>query len=318
MESSKVFARLTASLALLLAAPGWATSVLMVPRTEAARPVCEGLVEVFTAQKLTVKMAGTKSTAIACLKRPQAERGPCFLEAAKKSRVDGIVLIAAVKKGKNVSLTMELLSKVTGKPRATQKLKSPVKTLKKKANTAVQGLVVEMLLEDGPAPTGTGGAVAALDEEAVDPDELAPLTVTPPEPAPEPEPVAVAPTPPPEPVVAPPKPVVRDVPKVVTLTPPPKETPVVVAPGPARGSAAPAIAVTGVAVAAAAAAAVFGGLALAGKSQLERAPDGVSPLSYQQAVDLQAQTNTNFTIALGAGIGAGVSAGVAAWLWAAR
>lgn len=311
--------RVVASLAVLLAAPGWATSLLLVPRTEAARPVCERLVEAFTAQKLTVKMAGTRSTAVACLAKPAAERPPCFLEAAKKSRVDGIVLISSAKRGAKLAVTMELLSKVTGKPHATQKVTAPAKSLKAKANKPVQRLVVEMLLEDGPAPSGEGAPVAALDDDGADDDELAPLPTLGAQAEPPPE----APTPPeptptpvaePEPVKPPP----GDAPKVVALTPPPQEPPVVTTTVPARGPNVAAITVTGVAVAAAAAAAIFGGMGMAGKAQLANAPNGMSPLSYQQAVDLQSSTNTNFTIALGAGIGAGVSAGVAAYLWAAR
>lgn len=315
--------RVVASLVVLLAAPGWATSLLLVPRTEAARPVCENLVESFTAQKLTVKMAGTKSTAIACLGKPAGDRPACFLEAAKKSRVDGIVLISSAKRGAQLTVTLELLSKVTGKPRTTQKVKAPLKTLKAKANKPVQKLVVDMLLEDGPAPTEGGAPIAALDDEGANDDELAPLPSlgSQPEPPTEPPPVETPPEPvkpePPVVVETPAKPPV-DVPKVVALTPPPKETPLIVAPAPSKGSPAAAITVTGVAVAAAAAAAVFGGMGMAGKAQLANAPNGISPLSYDEARALQSSTNTNFTIALGAGIGAGVSAGLAAYLWAAR
>lgn len=303
-------------LAVLVAAPAWATSLLMVPHSEASRPVCESLVEVFTAQKMTVKMAGPKSTAVACLSKPKAERGACFLDAATRSRVDGIILMTATKKGATISLTMELLSKKTGTTRATQKVKAPQKSLKAKANLPVQRLVVEMLLEDGPG-TGTGGAVASLDDGPGD-DELAPLTavgvaaVQPP-----PTPVEPAPTPVEKPVevaqvTTPP----ADAPTKVTLTPPVQDTPVVVAPGPSKGANVPAIAMTGVAVAAAAAAGIFGAMAMSSKGQLESAPGGVSSLSYSEAQALQSSANTNFTIALGAGIGAGVAAGVAGFLWA--
>jgi hypothetical protein len=322
LKSGVVFplVRLTV-LAVLVAAPAWATSLLMVPQSEASRPVCESLVEVFTAQKMTVKMAGPKSTALACLSKPQAERGACFLDSATKSRVDGIVLISATKKGANVALTMELLSKKTGTTRATQKVKAPQKSLKAKANLPVQRLVVEMLLEDGPG-TGTGGAVASLDEGPVEDDELAPLTTvgttaTSPEPAPiEPKPPVVE-KPVEKPaevahVATPP----ADAPKNVTLTPPVQDTPVVVAPGPSKGANVPAIVMTGVAVAAAAAAGIFGAMAMSSKGQLENAPGGVSSLSYSEAQALQSSANTNFTIALGAGIGAGVAAGVAGYLWA--
>ncbi|MEW6435453.1 MAG: hypothetical protein AB1730_28485 [Myxococcota bacterium] len=330
--------RVVAPLAVLLAAPGWATSLLLVPRTEAARPVCESLVETFTAQKLTVKMAGTKSTAIACLAKPAGERPACFLEAAKKSRVDGIVLISSQKRGAKLAVTMELLSKVTGKPHATQKVTAPAKSLKAKANQPVQRLVVEMLLEDGPAPSSDGAPLAALEDGGAEDDQLAPLPMlgaqaeppadTPTPPADTPTPPVDTPRPPvdtprpPEPTpVAEPEPVKPrpgDAPTVVAFTPAPQEPPVVTTTVSARGPNVAAITVTGVAVAAAAAAAIFGGMGMAGKAQLANAPNGMSPLSYRQAVDLQSSTNTNFTVALGAGIGAGVSAGVAAYLWAAR
>lgn len=317
-----------AAVVVVLAAPGWATSLLLVPRTEAARPVCENLVEAFSAQKLTVKMAGTKSTAVACLGKPAGEQPTCFLEAAKKSRVDGIVLISSTKEGAQLSVTLELLSKVTGKPRTTQKVKAPLRTLKAKAYKPVQKLVVDMLLEDGPAPAEGGAPIAALADEGVDDDELAPLpslgsppTETPPMPV-QSEAPAETPT---EPVMPEPAALVEtaakppvDAPRVVELMPPPSQTPVIVAPPPSKGSPAAAIAVTGVAVAAATAAAFFGGMGVAGKAQLANAPNGISPLSYREARALQSSTNTNFTIALGAGIGAGVSAGLAAYLWATR
>lgn len=324
MKSRPVFpsVRFVVSLVVLIAAPGWATSLLLVPRTEAARPVCESLVEVFSAQKLTVKMAGVKSTAITCLGKRAAERPACFLEAAKKSRVDGIVLISSTKRGARLVVKLELLSKVTGKPHTTEKVKAPLKALKAKANKPVQRLVVDMLLEDGPAPADGGAPVAALEDE-VDDDELAPLpalgTQAPPEDAPPEEPATPAKPEPPVVVEAPPvKPPPTDAPKAVALTPAPKETPVIVVAPPPKGPNVAAITVTGVAIAAATAAALFGGMGMAGKAQLENAPNGISPLSYDQARALQSSTNTNFTIALGAGIGAGVSAGVATWLWTAR
>lgn len=303
-------------MAVLCAVPGWATSLLIVPRTEAARLTCENLVEVFTAQKLTVKMAGPKSAAVACLGKPAAQRPACFLDATTKSRVDGVVLISSAKRGAQVTVTMELLSRATGKVHATQKVRAPAKALKAKANVPVQRLVVEMLVEDAPARGQPGAPVVALEDGD---EELAPLGVVAVK-QPEPPPEVLAPPEDAKPVAPepPPKPVVADAPKTVTLTPPVKDTPVVVAPGPSKGTNVPAIAVTGVAVAAAAAAAVFGGMAMASKAQLESAPNGISPLTYEEAVALQSRTNTHFTIALGAGIGAGVSAGVAAYLWAAQ
>ncbi|MEW5742192.1 MAG: hypothetical protein AB1938_24970 [Myxococcota bacterium] len=309
------------ALAVLCAAPAWATSLLIVPRTEAARPTCESLVEVFSAQKMTVKMAGPKSAAASCLGKPAGERPACFLDAQAKSRVDGIVLISATKKGQQVAVTMELLSKVTGKVNATEKVKAPVKALKAKANTPVQRLVVEMLVEDGPSK----GGAPVVGAEAGDEEELAPLpTMKGPTPPPEEPKVAVVlPVEPPPEVKAevkppePPKPV-TDVPKAAALVPAVKDTPVLVAPGPAKGPNVPAIVLTGAAVAAATAAALFGGMALSSKAQLESAPGGISPLSYEQALALQNSANTNFTIALGAGVGAGVCAGVATYLWATK
>jgi hypothetical protein len=328
--------RVLAVLAVTCAVPAWATSLLVVPRTEAARPTCESLLEVFSAQKMTVKMAGPKSAAVSCLGKAAAERPACFLDAQAKARVDGIVLVSAAKKDGQVVVTMELLSKVTGKVNATQKVKAPPPMLKAKANVPVQRLVVEMLVEGGPAKAG--GAVEPLEPKD---DELAPLSLGTPTPAAEepkgaaegprepeetavrdePKVTAVVPSePPPEVKVQPaepPKPV-TDAPKAVALVPAVTDAPVVVAPGPAKGPNVPAIVLTGAAVAAATAAALFGGMALSSKAQLESAPNGISPLSYEQAVALQRSANTHFTIALGAGIGAGVCAGVATYLWAAR
>jgi hypothetical protein len=63
-------------------------------------------------------------------------------------------------------------------------------------------------------------------------------------------------------------------------------------------------------------AAAFGGLGLSAKSRLDHLDNGVSPLTYSQAVALQGQTNQDMTIALGAGIGAAVAAVIAGVLWA--
>lgn len=70
------------------------------------------------------------------------------------------------------------------------------------------------------------------------------------------------------------------------------------------------MAVAGVGVAA-----TFTGLALSNTSRMNTTIEGISPLSYRQAVQLRDQTNIDLTIALSAGITSLVAGSIAGALW---
>lgn len=265
--------------------------MLLVPQDDKARALAEEINEPLTAQKLVVKMAGPSSPGVACLAN-KATRNECLHGIQDKAKSDAVFVVSGAMKGARGSLTIEML--VDGK------------VVKKQTTAVAKGRVKQQ----------TKGMLAQLIKlipkgEAAAPVEAPKVTVTQKEPEPEPEPVK---PPEPEPV----KPV-ADAPKVTPrLTPEPKRdddlelrTPAPIAKKPKVG----AWIFTGLAVAAAGTAGTFGGLGMAGKSQLENAPNGVSPLTYPEATALQQTTNTQFTVALGSGIGAGVAAVVAAILW---
>jgi hypothetical protein len=100
------------------------------------------------------------------------------------------------------------------------------------------------------------------------------------------------------------------VPDVIEPTPPL----VVKEPQGASGLTVAAWTTTGLAVASAGVAGTFGALGLSAKSQLDANEGGVSSLTRSQANALAAQGNTDFAVALGAGIGAGVLGVVSAIL----
>lgn len=276
---------------LLLPLSAQAASVLLVPVDDKARVLADELADPFGAAKLTVKMAGPGSPAVTCL-ADKPNRDACLTVIGEKARVIAVFVVSGGLKGAKGPLTLELLA--------------GGKSLKKQTTTVTRGRVKQQMK----------GPIAQLlklvpKTEATPPTtEPAKATVTQkdlePEPQPEPEPV--------KPVV------VADAPKKTepVLTPKPALDDQLDLRSEAPRAAKPKVAawvVTGLAVVAAGSAATFGGLAMANKSQLERAPDGVSPLTHAQAQALQNTTNTQFTVALGSGIGAGVAGVVAGILW---
>lgn len=129
----------------------------------------------------------------------------------------------------------------------------------------------------------------------------APVAVEAPEPAPV---VVVADAPRKEDPVLTPEPEVKPAAVDVTQPTPVAEKPKVAA-----------WVMTGVTAAALGVGATFGALGMTKRAQLERAPDGVSPYSYSEALALQQEANRDITIATGVGIGAGVSFVITAILW---
>jgi hypothetical protein len=258
-----------------------AASVLLVPTDEKARALAEELVEPFGAQKLTVKTAGAGSPAATCLKAK--DRVPCLTALAEKAKVMAVFVVSGAMKGAKGVLTLELIA--DGKVIK----KDSTKVNKGKVKAQMKG-PVEKLLALVPRPS----------EEPVTQPARATVTDTPKDP----EPVVVADAPKKEePVLTP---AAKPEPDPLALQQPmPKQ------PKPKVG----AVVMTVLAVAAAGTAATFGGLGLANKNQLETAPNGVSPLSYSEATQLQQTSNTQLTVSLGTGIGAGVAGVVAAILW---
>lgn len=266
---------------LMLPLTGHAASVLLVPVDEKARVLSDELGEAFGAAKLIVKTAGPGSPALTCLKDPAREA--CLGNIGDKAKVVAVFVVSGALKGGKGTLTLELLAQG--------------KVVKKESTKVNKGKVKAQMR----APIARLLKLLPKSEPSA-PVEVPKLTITETPREPEPEPV------------------VADAPR--------KAEPVALTPSrprddlslqqPSLKQAKPKVAawvVTGLAVAAAGTAATFGGLGLAGKGQLATAPEGVSPLSYSQAAALQQSSNTQLTIALGAGIGAGVSGVVAAILW---
>ncbi len=253
-------------------------SVLIVPSSPAARPTCESLVEVFAAQNVRVKLAGEKAEATGCVKKA-AGRTACLVDSLERAKVDGIVLVTTTARGAQLTVAMQLLSR-TGESERQEK---------------VGGLKAKLLTWVRPA---VERIVATLQAVIVEEPQSVPVVD---KPQPVPAPVRIA-----------------DAPVTPKLTPPEPAHPELVAapPAPARPSKAGAWVVTGVAIASGGTAAAFGGLGLSAKGRLDHLDNGVSPLTYSQAVALQGQTNQDLTIALGAGIGAAVAAVIAGVLWA--
>jgi hypothetical protein len=253
------------------------TSVLIVPSTPAARPTCEALVEVFASQNVRVKLAGEKAEATGCVKKPVAQRTACLVDSLTRAKVDGIVLVTTTPRGAQLILSMQLLSR-TGESERQEK---------------VSGLKPKLAVWAKPAIERT---IATLTAVIVEEPRPTPVVVEKPAPTERP---ADAPV---EPKLTPREP---SHPELVATPPPP-----------ARPSKAGAWVMTGVAIAAGGTAAAFGGLGLANKGRLDHLDNGVSTLSYSQAVALQGQTNLDMTVALGAGAGAAVAAIIAGVLWA--
>lgn len=256
-----------------------AASVLLVPADDKSRPAAEAMVDTLSSEKFVAKMAPAGSPAVNCLSTP-ATRDACLAVIEGKAKVAGVLIVTSAMKGARGTVTLELF----GNGATVKKNSVKVAKAKLKKELRKPTLALLKLLPSDEAP-------------AVEP---APVVVA--EPAPVVAVVADAPKKE-EPVLTPEKSAPEP---VVDLK---KETPV--APKPKVA----AWVMTGVTAAALGTAATFGALGMTKRAQVENAPDGVSPYSYSQAVDLQQQANRDITIATGAGIGAGVSFVITAILW---
>lgn len=269
-----------------------ASSVLVVGENERGREVASELSEVFAKQKVKMKVAGPQAPATSCLFRPASERGRCFSQAGQTAFVDAVLQVGATNAKGRTTVTFQLLSLDDGRVIKREVATGPSNNLSK-ALTPVITRLAKLIKPQG------GGSKAP---EKVEPEKTTP------------EPVVTAP----EPVKTTPVQVPPDVPKKTVLEPvvvaPP---PSIVAPVEPKGSGLTVAAwtTTGLAVAAAGVACTFGVLGLNARSELDKNEGGVSALSRSQANALAGQANTNYSVALGAGIGAGVLGVVSAILW---
>lgn len=277
---------------LMLPLSASAASVLLVPVDEKARQLADELIDPFGANKLTVKLAGPGSPAVNCLK--DAQRDACLANIGEKAKVVAVFVVTGAMKGGKATLGLEMLNKgVVLKKETTRVTRGK---LKQQMKGPIASLLKLLPATDTSAPpteapkvtvTETPREENPYDEPAPQPDP--PKQVDAPKKV---EPVALVPAQPADPLelkTAPPKPVKP--PKVGAWV------------------------VTGLAIAAAGTAATFGGLGLANKGRLETVNEGVSTLSYNEAVALQNTSNTQLTVALGTGIGAGVAGVLAGILW---
>ncbi|MDP1827430.1 MAG: hypothetical protein Q8L48_29440 [Archangium sp.] len=104
-----------------------------------------------------------------------------------------------------------------------------------------------------------------------------------------------------------------DAPRATTLEPVPRQEALVLPAAPASRSRAPAWIATGVAAAAAGVAVAFLAMGLQQKSTLDGAATG--ELRHSQADAIAQQANTDFSVALGAGVGAAATGVLAGVLW---
>lgn len=278
---------LTARLVTLLALTGSAAraaqptpSILVVPATPGARSLCEQVLEVFAGENVRVKLAGEKSESVGCMKQPAAERKACLVDALTDAKVDATVLVTATAKGAQGVAGFELLSRVGESER-----QETVKAAKAKLQGASKAAIVRIVQ--------TLRAVLLIEETR---HKEPPVASPPP-------PVEPAPRPPPDAPVA----------ELKLLPTPPVPVTALAQVEKPRGAA---WVMTTVAILGAGAAGTVSALGFMDQARLQQTRGGISELSYGQATALRGQTNTEFTVALSAGITAGVAAIVAGVLWA--
>jgi hypothetical protein len=287
-------------------------SVLVVGENERAREVAAELSEPFATEKVKVKLAGPQAPATVCLLRSGSERGLCLSHAGQTAFVDAVLQVGATTSRGRTTVTFQLISLDEGHLIKREVATGPADNLGK----VLAPVVTRMAKLIKPLATGSQQPEKVQLEKAQ--PEKVQLEKAQPEKAQtertEPEPVVSAPAP----VKTTPAKSTQDAPKKTVLEP------VVVAPPPSivepvapkgNGLTAAAWTTTGLAVAAAGVAGTFGGLGLSARGELEKDEGGVSALSRSQANALASQANTNFTVALGAGLSAGVLGVVSAILW---
>lgn len=277
---------------LMLPLSARAASVLLVPVDAKARQLADELVEPFGANNFTVKMAGPGSPAVNCLK--DTKRDECLANIAEKAKAVAVFVVTGAMKGGKATLGLEMLNKgVVVKKESTRVTRGKLKQQMKGPIASLLKLLPAS--ETSAPPVEAPRATVTETPKDENPYDEPARTADPPKQVDAPkkvEPVALVPAQPADPLEL--------------KTAPPK---------PAKPPKVGAWVVTGLAIAAAGTAATFGGLGLANKGRLETVNEGVSTLSYNEAVALQNTSNTQLTVALGTGIGAGVAGVAAAILW---
>ncbi len=269
--------------ALLISAPAFASSLLVVCADEASRNLKDDLTELLSSTKNMVKVAGPKAPATGCLSLTGTRRQECFATAGGAANVESVLLVSTSSKAGALTVTFEVLSATDGKQQRREVLRTSAARFKTQAAPVLKRVVT------APKRKPEGAAVPKK-ETAAPPPVIA---------EPTPEPVADRPT-----AVALAPRVAEPAPELIETLPVSRSSPKVGA-----------WVFTGTAVAAAGVAGVFGGLGVSNRATLGRTTDGVSPLTYSQAQALQRTTNLQMTVALSAAIAAGVSGGIAAILW---
>jgi hypothetical protein len=265
-----------------------ASSVLVVGENERGREVAAELSEPFGKQKVKMKVAGPQAPATQCLLRPGSERNLCLAQAGETAFVDAVLQVSAVATKGRTTVTFHLLSLERGQLLKREVATGPSNNLGKALGSVVVRLA--KLIKPQAVPKAS---------DRVDPEPVAvgsqQIKTTPVNT----KPISDAPT--------------KMVLEPEVLAP----TPTLGAPVTRKGSGLTVAAwtTTGLAVAAAGVAGAFGGMGLGARGDLDKNEGGISALSRSQANALAGQTNTNFTVALGAGIGAGVLGVVSAILW---
>ena len=301
----------------LLALPAFGSNVLVVPDDEArARGVGDIVVEVLSNAGVTLKLAGPKAPITECTRQDDpAERRKCLSEFGTRATVSSVLFVAVTEDKKVITATLELVAQATGKLVKAITIKATTAKWEKQAGTQLKVLK---------------GPINAQRFVAREIAREIPATKTgEPEPKPEPgeakveEPKAEEPAAKEEP--APEKaavagrdesrrePEADDRPVNTTLTPTDERPEVSVEDS--EPTHAGAWTVTGVSLAAVAVATTVGLIGLAGKSRLDSAPNGLSPMSYGQATALQSASNTQLTVALIVGLVAIASGATAGLLW---
>ena len=278
--------------ALLFSAAAWASSLLVVCADEASRNLKDDITELLSTSgaKATVKVAGPKAPATACLSVAAAQRQECFATAGGAANVEALLLVSTSSKAGALVVNFELLASGDGKPLRREVLKTTAAKFKAQAESVLRRVVAPVT---GKKKAPEGMVAVAPRRPARTESELAPT-----------------------PEVVPPA-AVPDRPTETRLEPRSYDSTaeLVATPVKPKSSHAGAWVATGVAVAAAGVAGTFGGLGLANRGQLSRSDNGVSAYSYSQAQALQQTTNLQLTVGLSAALAAGVSGTLAAILW---
>lgn len=305
--------RLALSLVVALGSlPALASSVLVVPSDEArAQGLGDVVVDVLGAAGVTVKLAGANAPVVGCARETnETTRRGCLAEYATRATTSTVLLVTVSEEKRQLRATLELVAQASGKELKTFRIKAPAERWQKQATSQLRGLARLALAQQYVAREVERELPPVAEEPARGDEPRAATEDTPPvaprEEAPAREDTARRAGPEPEPVRP-------DRPVDTRLTPGSDDPEMELEDsGPSHAAA---WTFTGVGLVSAAVATTVGLIGLAGKSRLESAPNGLSTLSYGQALELRGASNGQLTVALVAGLVAIVTGTVAGLLW---